>query len=738
MKQILLLISLFVFTHINAQSIFVRADSVPVFVDSLQLLNPWAGGINSAQFSDIDLNQDGAPDLFIFDRSGNKITTYINGGTANQVDYKFDASYVPLFPRLKNWVILRDYNCDGKMDIFTAFSGNQSGIAVWKNISNTTNGLQFQLIADSLISDFTPNSTQISQIIAVSNQDIPAIRDVDGDGDLDILTFDPSGVRVEYHRNMSKELYGVCDSLVYRLESGCWGEFSEDFSGASVTLFAPCAPVPIGESSPENVFRLHSGSCLECIQLQNDSDQDLLLGDLNSLHIKYLENGGTNTFAQMDMVDDSFPSYDTSLRMNFFPCAFHLDVNNDGKKDVIISPNSPYSAENHHSSWYYENINSDSNVIVTYADNSFMQNTMIDLGESAYPVFYDYDGDGDKDLFIGNYGYYPISGVYITGISLYKNIGNSTTPIFNLETTDFAHVHTSLPFLVGTALTFGDLDGDGDKDMLLGDFSGRLTWFRKNAGPPDNFSAYQTNYQGIDVGNNATPQLIDVDRDGKIDLLIGETSGNINYYRNTGTASAPVFTLITSNFGNISVNEPNYSTGFSAPFMYDSSGTYIMLVGSERGWINRYDDIDGNLAGSFIRTDSNYVSTYEGGSVTVGATDINNDGLQDVIIGNLAGGVALFYGYSTVTTEVSTNFILPSFNLFPNPVNDHLTVFINERSNQHFKLFIYDLSGNLIYDQEINLQTTNIATSNFSAGMYICTLQDENGISVNRKFVIAR
>lgn len=134
--------ALFVFAAtVSAQTNFVRKDSIPVFLNSQQLSCAWTGGMNYAQFSDIDLNQDGIRDLFIFDRTGNKISTFINQGTPNQVAYVPAMQYVPQFPRMRDWVLLRDYNCDGKVDIFTS---RASQIQVYKNISTLATGLQFQ------------------------------------------------------------------------------------------------------------------------------------------------------------------------------------------------------------------------------------------------------------------------------------------------------------------------------------------------------------------------------------------------------------------------------------------------------------------------------------------------------------------------------------------------------------------------------------------------------------------
>ena len=84
---------------------------------------------------------DGINDLFIFDRSINRITTFINKGTPNKVDYQLAHGYEQQLPPMKHWALFRDYNCDGKMDLFTYETG---GIKVYKNTSTSTQ-LQFTL-----------------------------------------------------------------------------------------------------------------------------------------------------------------------------------------------------------------------------------------------------------------------------------------------------------------------------------------------------------------------------------------------------------------------------------------------------------------------------------------------------------------------------------------------------------------------------------------------------------------
>ena len=212
---------------------FARTDTVPVLVASQPLSMAWAGGMNFLQYSQIDLDQDGTKDLFVFDRSGNKITTYLNSGTPNQVSYTLAPQFVYNFPVMHDWALLRDYNCDGKEDIFTC---SVAGFSIYKNISTVTTGIQFQLVKFLVYTNRSPNSSNFMGNLYVSQIDLPAIRDVDGDNDLDILTFSNGGSQVEYHKNMSMETYGVCDSIRYEVVTNCWGVFSENDSNAGLNL----------------------------------------------------------------------------------------------------------------------------------------------------------------------------------------------------------------------------------------------------------------------------------------------------------------------------------------------------------------------------------------------------------------------------------------------------------------------------------------------------------------------
>ena len=65
------------------------------------------------------------------------------------------------------------------------------------------------------------------QVLIATNADYPAIVDLDGDGDLDILTFGVLGTFIEKHRNLSVERFGHRDSLVFEKTDPCWGRVAE-------------------------------------------------------------------------------------------------------------------------------------------------------------------------------------------------------------------------------------------------------------------------------------------------------------------------------------------------------------------------------------------------------------------------------------------------------------------------------------------------------------------------------
>jgi hypothetical protein len=717
MKRILIIFAFFsacftLYYSAKAQTGFKRNDTIIVNINSLKLSLPWSGGINFAQFSEIDLNKDGIKDLFAFDRSGNRIRTFINNGTAGVSDYVHAPQYIEKFPPLHDWVLLRDYNCDGKEDIFTYSNG---GAAIYRNDSDAS-GLKFTLVTELLLTDYGLGQLYNLYISAV---DFPAIVDVDGDGDLDILTFNIFGNFVEYHQNQSVELYGHCDSLKYVLVDACWGKFSEGNLG-EINFNESCK----GPVSNTEQNTLHAGSTLLAEDFTGNGLKDLLLGDVSFSNMNLLINQGSAASALMVSNQDDFPRGGVSVDIPYFPASFYLDVDNDGIKDLLASPNAANISENFRSVWFYKNLNRNDSALLSFQSDNFLQGEMIDVGEGAYPVLYDYDGDGDNDLFIGNYGYYTTGGNFSSQIALFKNTGNSLTPKFDLVTRDYANL-SSLN-LRNIYPTFGDIDGDGDADMIIGEQNGQLFFFENLAGAGNipNFVLAQANYFSIDVGTSSTPQLFDVNNDGKLDLVIGERNGTLNYILNTGSVNSPQFleTNLIEIWGGVDVRLAGFTTGYSIPFIFRENGTTKLIVGSESRGLVYYTQIDNNLNGNF-----NYVTDYfeginEGGRLSPFGRDINGDGHLDLFIGNYAGGLALFEGLGLVTIHNHINRLENFyFDIYPNPAQATLTIKANfDIPNE--KYIIFNSLGSIVSEGALNSNIINI--EELSQGMYFIRINN--------------
>ncbi len=681
----------------SAQQFFHQSQDLIISKNGTNLVNPWAGGANVPQLSAIDLNKDGILDLIIFDKNGDQINCFINNGTQGEVDYHYAPEYNALFPPLEDWVLLRDYNCDGKMDIFTSENG---AIRLYKNV-NSTDELSFELIG-TILTDRGLGPTNLY----VSSVDIPHIGDLDFDGDLDILTFSIIGSNVEWHKNNSIEKYGICDSLDFTLADFCWGDFSENFSDNSVTL-NDC-----GKSQSSNPKEAkHSGSTVTALDLNNDSYFELLLGDVTFDNMVMLENSASTENALMVSQDVNFPSYNTSINLTKFPAAYFLDLNNDDQKDLIITPNGNNVSHNYENIWFYENDSPNDEVHLNLVQTNVLLDEMIEVGSGAHPVFFDYNKDSLMDLIVANYGYYITGGNFNSQLALYKNIGTLTEPKFEWITDDYGGLGL-LNFENNIIPTFGDIDNDGDQDMLLGDSDGKLHLMTNiEINGEANFFMNSVNYFDIDVGSFASPFLVDLDRDGDLDLIIGSRQGQIFHYENQGDASEGDFVLINDTLGNINLTDPIYNTAYTTPTIIDSEDGYELFVGTEKGHLYHYKDLDDNLEGSFqLVTDS--MQLYSKSIKTAPALyDLNNDGWNDMLIGLYTGGVHLLFG-ADLNEFSTTELKIKSLKVYPNPSKGEFTISSTKLVSS---IYVYSLSGKEVL-RNYNSSTFNL--SGLTAGLY--------------------
>jgi hypothetical protein len=713
LKNLFLLFFIFCFTSSFSQMILNRDTSLTITENGIAFSSAFSGGINAGQFSEIDLNLDGTMDLVVFDKSGNKISPFIN----DNGNYIYAPKYRSAFPKAHDWMLLADYNCDGKNDIYTYSSG---GMAIYENTSTTN--LSFSLITSLVLSNYGSNNLNIY----ISPVDIPAIADIDYDGDLDILTFSILGGFVEYHKNMAMELTGNCDTVAFEFSESCWGLFYEGLN--SYILNCPNCQCPqITNPNTANLKQKHAGSTLLAIDIDNDNDMDLVLGDVSYNNLNLLINGGDNQNAIIVSVDSVFPQNNSSTiaaNMHVYPATYYLDVTNDGVKDLIVTTNSQNNSENFESSWLYKNAGQTNNPDFNFVQTNFLQSDMIDLGKSAFPTFYDYNNDSLLDLVVGNYGYHLAYNDPISSLALFENTGTKDIPKYDLIDRDWQGISTvnlntnlNIPVL-NISPTFGDLDGDGDKDMLLGDADGELHYFTNQSG---NFNITVPNYFSIDVGYFSQPQLVDVDRDGLLDIIIGEQDGSLNYCPNSGTVTNAAFDTIIKNWGGIDVDTNYFSSGYSSPKLIDSNGVYQLFVGSYTGTIYQFTNIDGNLSGQFLPVYSTAANLWDGGKCAFALADINNDNQLEMILGNLSGGIA-YFSSDTLLNDTSTTNTLnnkqTNFSIYPNPANGQVTI----ESSEIGIVKIINLLGKTIYKARKSSYLIEINTSKFAKGIYILQL----------------
>jgi hypothetical protein len=702
--------------------------------------NAWAGGHNNPQFATADLNKDGLGDLVVLE-SGRGLKVYMNHGTVGNPNYIYSPEYAYKLPKAYSYFTLIDFNCDTVPDmIYGEANGAMSSMTGYYDATdNTLNFRNYRHV-------FAGAGNTPPLRMYVTGTDLACFIDLDKDGDIDMLVHDGSGIAIHAIYSMRVEEGLPCDSLGWKLKDRCWGKFRQDVprehvlgiqcdnSGLKITPEED-ANANEGPYNNARVNKTTDGSNTLCLfDADGDGDYDVLSGNVRYADIQYFENGKADySYVRDSMIsqDTTWKKDDISVFMPTRPAAFWLDADQDGDKDILISPHQELT-ENYKCAALYKNTGTDANPVFSYTTDTFLIETMMDHGGRTYPVVYDYDKDGLQDLLVGTIGkFIPATGKYFNRIIYYKNTGTATAPAYTLANPDLLNI-SSYNFN-GAAITVGDVDNDGKDDLLLGKEDGTLAMFRNAAASNTVAPEWQLLYQNmtdengtlIQWGSMAVPCLYDIDKDATHpntkDLIIGTSPGVLVMYRNIGAAGQVKLKWETSFLGEVDVKS------HAAPFIgkIDNTGNDYLLVGSsEFGAIFRYDGFQGNVTAPYVQKDTRYSSIEVKGKFAIPVvSDINGDGKYDMFIGNDLGGIELYRQVWNVNVEQVNN-DKTALSLYPNPATNCLNIELKGKNVNGAVIAIYNSMGQQV--QHISPKpygnAAQVDTRHFAQGVYICNV----------------
>ncbi len=311
----------------------------------------------------------------------------------------------------------------------------------------------------------------------------------------------------------------------------------------------------------------------------------------------------------------------------------------------------------------------------------------------------DVDADGDLDLVVPR--------VFADSLVIMTNVGTPTLPQFAGSTV----VELTVAPSMGFAFTdLGDIDGDGDLDLVNIGFYGDIQ-FAENKGSASNFQMDTmttgffglNNMQDFQAGGYfyaSTPQLVDLDGDGDLDLIVGAYSFNQSTYtdtshiffaENTGSPSNPSFgNLQTDPFG-LMGRPLGLSNDYPLPCFgdFDLDGDQDMIMNAYSADTDVYFENNGSatnpnfnpqMASSIGITTSNYTLFSSG--------DIDSDGDLDLFGMDLYSRTIFFHENQLINIGVEES---PEFKIYPNPVSE--TLFIENLRGELEEMDIISMDG---------------------------------------------
>jgi FG-GAP-like repeat/FG-GAP repeat len=553
--------------------------------------HPFLGGLDVPRPHFIDIDGDGDIDLFVQERS-NALMFFENTGNARS------ATFVWRTDKYQNldvgeWTRFVDLDGDGDLDLLA--EQPFSYIKVFRN-EGTKQRATYVLAADSLKDDK-------GAAVFADRQNIPNIVDIDCNGLYDLFLGRVEGTVTRYEEVAnSRDSKGVPR---FRHVQDRW-ENIEIVAQLSGSL-------------------LHGANTMFFADPDTDGDLDFYWGDFFEDGVLTIPNLGSCASPSFRTEPVPITVGGQKLSTSGYNVPVLIDIDGDHDLDLFVSAlGGAYNPTKTAADNFYllERNGAD----YTVRTRRFL--STIDVGTESIPALGDIDGDGDLDLLLGNKldPRKQSSG----RLFVFRNNGSAQQPVFRLaDTLDLANSFHYAP-------TLGDLDADGDLDLLLGTWNQGVLVYR-NAGSARDPRWQQDTTATIALtrGSNATPALVDIDADGDLDLFVGEASGELNFYRNTGTAQAFRFEFVTDVYEAIDVGRRSHPAFYD----FDDDGDFDLISGQEGAGSSFFRNNGSRSVPKFVADRTLVVPLPTLGSPVI--VDLNGDRQTELVSGGTSGG--LFY-----------------------------------------------------------------------------------------------